>query len=129
MPVTVRATDILFNNGTTQNSAGITSAVTSAVAGNGISVSGATGAVTFSAAAPGYNTVGSYIFAFLENSIGPIGGNTYAAGQSSDQVSALDLDAGDYFTQRRGTPSGTWRWMGGNGVGGGNHISIAVRVS
>lgn len=55
--------NVLTSNGTTWSSVAPVApsgVVTSAVAGNGVSVSSATGAVTFSAAAPGYNTVGSY---------------------------------------------------------------------
>jgi hypothetical protein len=37
--------------------------VTSAVAGNGVAVSGATGSVTFSAACPSFNSIGSYAYA------------------------------------------------------------------
>ena len=36
--------------------------VTSAVAGNGVAVSASTGAVTFSASCPSFNSVGSYVF-------------------------------------------------------------------
>ena len=60
MTITVGGTSITFNDSTTQSTAGITSAVTSAVAGNGVAVSASTGAVTFSVSAPSNLSVGSY---------------------------------------------------------------------
>mgnify|MGYP007070632858 CR=1 FL=1 len=63
MAITVGGTSITFSDATTQTSAGITSAVTSAVGGNGISVSAATGAVTFTLGATAQNAVGSVVWA------------------------------------------------------------------
>jgi len=51
--------NVLTSNGTTWTS-GTAGGVTSAVAGNGIAVSGSTGAVTFSLGAPTRNSIGSY---------------------------------------------------------------------
>lgn len=111
MPITVGTTSITFNDSTTQSTA-FTGAVTSAVAGNGISVSGPTGAVTFSVAAPGYNTVGSY--AAIEKSYNPIPGDTFTGG-----------------TIHPGGPSpaGTWRAMGRTAQDYNNNMVLAVRVS
>lgn len=132
MPITVSGTAITFNDSTTQSTAGITTAVTSAVAGNGIGVSGSTGAVTFSAACPGFNTVGSYCFATIN--AGPRGtpaaGGTYAAGN----VQAFTYGNGTTQSAEQNNLSGTWRWMAaGNLPGcGGTYASLqgnACRVS
>jgi hypothetical protein len=53
--------NVLVSNGTTWSSG--TGGVSSAVAGNGISVSGATGAVTFTLGATAQNAVGSVVWA------------------------------------------------------------------
>lgn len=70
--------------------------VTSAVAGNGVAVSAATGAVTFSLSAPTFNTVGSYAAGSSGN--GPV---FFVVGTS-------------YSAAATGIPSasGTWRCMG-----------------
>lgn len=90
--------------------------VTSAVAGNGIAVSAATGAVTFSAAAPTFNSIGSYVFGTLGTSAATAG-TTYSAGGSNGQVrtAAIFYDcSGVMQINAQNTLSGTWRAMGGN---------------
>ena len=120
--------NLLTSNGTTWTSAAPPAGgVTSAVAGNGIAVSGATGAVTISAAAPSYNSVGSYVFGARRGTGTLTAGTSYAAGGSNDQISSYVL----------GTPtitnnlSGTWRNMGGTASFpcGADMISVFVRVS
>lgn len=103
----------------------VSGGVTSAVAGNGIAVSAATGAVTFSAAAPTQNTIGSYAFV----SGGSVFGTNYAAGTivlasiGSQYVSCIAVTV----LVPGGTAnslSGTWKWMSmSSGYG------IAVRVA
>lgn len=101
--------------------------VTSAVAGNGISVSGATGAVTFSLAAPSYNTVGSYITGYCapNGSSAITSGSTYSAGTGTFQVQAYEIWQG----QTTNNLSGTWRWMGATGLTGSQAVGIYLRVS
>lgn len=94
--------------------------VTSAVAGNGIAVSGATGAVTFSVAAPTAGSVGSYVSAY---STPTGGGNTsvtynsnYTAGSSQYQIQTastcyITCPAG-LTTVTTNNLSGTWKWLG-----------------
>jgi len=111
MPITVGTTSITFNDSTTQSTA-FTGAVTSAVAGNGISVSGSTGAVTFSVAAPGINTVGSY--AGIDKPYPPNAGDTFTGGTIHPNGPA---------------PAGTWRNMGRTSQDFNNNMLLAVRVS
>ena len=111
--------NVLTSNGTTWTSAAIpSSGVTSAVAGNGVAVSGATGAVTFSAACPTFNTVGSYVGgAFFHDSSGgsstSVSGSNYSAGSGNGQItSAAVRIQGDYTIERSNNLSGTWKYMG-----------------
>lgn len=89
MPVTVRATDILFNNGTTQS--------TAAAAVDTTNVLNATA---------GASTGGVGTYAFLATSYAGITtpGNS-VAGSNLRYV-------GTYPSANSGTPSGTWRVMG-----------------
>lgn len=109
--------NLLTSNGTTWTSAAPPSGgVTSAVAGNGVAVSAATGAVTFSAAAPTFNSIGSYVFGTLGTSAATAG-TTYSAGGSNGQVrtAAIFYDcSGVMQINAQNTLSGTWRAMGGN---------------
>ena len=112
--------NVLTSNGTTWTSAAIpSSGVTSAVAGNGISVSGATGAVTFAAACPTYNTVGSYVGGcfFHDGSGGSstsVSGSNYSAGGGNGQItsSAVRIQEGNITVERSNNLSGTWKYMG-----------------
>ena len=87
--------NVLTSNGTTWQSTAA-GGVTSAVAGNGVAVSAATGAVTFSLSAPTFNSVGSY--AAGSSGAGPV---FFVVGTS-------------YSAAASGIPgaSGTWRCMG-----------------
>ena len=120
--------NLLTSNGTTWTSAAPPAGgVTSAVAGNGIAVSGATGAVTISAAAPSYNSVGSYVFGARRNTGTITAGTSYAAGGSNDQISSY-VGGASALTNNL---SGTWRNMGGTSSFpcGVDMISVFVRVS
>lgn len=89
--------NVLTSNGTTwASTAPAAGGVTSAVAGNGVAVSAATGAVTFSLSAPTFDTVGSY--AVGSSGAGPV---AFAVGTSYSAVAT-------------GIPgaSGTWRCVG-----------------
>jgi hypothetical protein len=132
--------NILTSNGSTWvSSAPAGGGVTSAVAGNGISVSGATGAVTFAVACPTFNTVGSYCGAASTNitGFGFSSGSNYSAGGGNTQ-----MRSGALFLQSDGTTgcanvnnlSGTWKWMAGSfGTGSGFGdtwgFGVACRVS
>jgi len=114
MAITVGGTSITFSDATTQTTAGLTTAVTSAVAGNGITVSGATGAVTISqdfyTGTSSTNTsfpVGSYIFIYAN---GGLSGN-----RNSTVVVKYDSTFPGLYTISGGgtTISGTWRQRGG----------------
>ena len=127
--------NVLISNGTTWTSAALTAVVTSAVAGNGIAVSGATGAVTFAAACPTQNTVGSYCFSALnvnwQQSI--TFGSNYSAGTGVIQIQAAVFWP-DYKTEVSNALSGTWKWMAASsyqdaGLDGMKAFGIACRVS
>lgn len=93
--------------------------VTSAVAGNGIAVSAATGAVTFSVAVPTYGSIGSYIMAQVNTAGTPAytvtAGSNYAAGTGRGQVTSTTLMVSGQYANSGSTNnlSGTWRWFGG----------------
>jgi hypothetical protein len=132
--------NVLTSNGTTWTSAAIpSSGVTSAVAGNGIAVSGATGAVTFSVACPTFNSVGSYVFAYIfadDNGTRTVtSGTNYSAGNGNLQMqSSTYFSSSDTYSSTNNL-SGTWKWMGATtqlNVGGGGSqygVAIACRVS
>ena len=118
--------NLLTSNGTSWvSSSPPASGVTSAVAGNGVSVSAATGAVTFAAAAPTWNSVGSY--AWLACSTGTFtAGSNYAAGGGAGQVQAWYFDSTpQQFTSN--ILSGTWKWMAPTVSS--NMFGMGVRVS
>ena len=71
--------------------------VTSAVAGNGVAVSAATGAVTFSAACPTFNTVGSYVLGY-SNGASQVAGTNYSAGSGANQVQSACTDGASVYT-------------------------------
>ena len=110
--------NVLTSNGTTWTSTALPSGggVTSAVAGNGVAVSASTGAVTFSASCPSFNSVGSYVF--IQG--GTLGltttfnsGSNYAAGGGTGQLatSMLFWDGSAMQYVGLNTISGTWKWM------------------
>jgi hypothetical protein len=133
--------NVLTSNGSTWISSALPAGgVTSAVAGNGVAVSSATGAVTFSAACPTFNTVGSYVFGggnHATSGFNFTAGSNYSAGNGNGQAQAyVTITDGLYgFYQ---TPSnilsGTWKWMGAtnttfSGYGGTSMGGLMCRVS
>lgn len=92
-----------------------TGGVTSAVAGNGIAVSAATGAVTFSAACPTFNTVGSYVIGAISNNTASVSGTNYSAGSTGATVQSANLwiNCGAMTYSNFNILSGTWKSMGG----------------
>lgn len=124
--------NVLTSNGTTWTSAAPPSGgVTSAVAGNGVAVSAATGAVTFSAACPTFNTVGSYVYGTLGTSAATAGTN-YSAGASNGQVKSASIFidcSGTTTITNSNNLSGTWKAMGGNVSSPFGATSLFCRVS
>lgn len=102
--------------------------VTSAVAGNGIAVSGATGAVTFSVACPSVDTVGSYAFAAL---LGGNGSNTPGSTRAGNLrfASVLQANCLTYVDYTSTTLSGTWRCMGYVNSQAGPSATVWCRIS
>ena len=110
--------NLLTSNGTSWTSAAPpSSGVTSAVAGNGITVSGATGAVTISQDV--------YTGSSSSNTSFPIGTVVYlvaaaAIAPSRNQSITIYLQATNYYsansTGNSGTLAGTWRQRGGLNV-------------
>ena len=87
---------ITFSDSTTQTTAfGSASAVTSAIGGNGITVSSATGAVTSNIACPAFNTVGSY-------AVGNVNGYNSVAANTIYSAAGAGISGG----------AGNWRCMG-----------------
>ena len=118
--------NVLVSDGTTWTSG--SAGVTSAVAGNGIAVSSATGAVTISAAALSYGSVGSYIFGVRYQTGTLTAGTSYSAGGGADQIRSGTLGVSGTTNNL----SGTWRNMGGTVTypcGSADIFSIFVRVS
>jgi len=135
MSTSMGSTGVTFPDSTTQTTAFTGGGVTSAVAGNGVAVSGATGAVTFSVSAPSANSVGSYCFASIQayQANWTFGGN-YSVGTTSQQIQLWANADGTTGGTVTGSISGTWKWMGlgTNSSGGGQASSafgIAVRVA
>jgi len=122
MAVTVSGTGITFNDATTQTTA-FTGAggVTSAVAGNGVAVSGATGAVTFSASCPTAYSVGSYTTGGLTSSgVSPsaVNNSNYSNAKQywiqdtyQGVTDSLVLTVGGGIGNAPVALSGTWKWM------------------
>ena len=116
---------------------GVGGGVTSAVAGNGIAVSGATGAVTFSLGAAGANTVGTYILTNISINYGQslAYGESCSVGTGNKQVRNDNIfDSSGDFSQGAIGVSGTWRFLGRSaslpaGTGAGSIMSIAVRIA
>ncbi len=133
--------NILTSNGSTWvSSAPAGGGVTSAVAGNGISVSGATGAVTFAVACPTFNTVGSYAGAGSTSVTGFnfTSGSNYSVGSGNGQMrsgaSASDGSGAGFYSVTSNNLSGTWKWMSASyttpsGTGDTSIVGVACRVS
>ena len=98
--------------------------VTSAVAGNGVAVSASTGAVTFSASCPTAGSVGSYCFAYINTyqNNWTFGGN-YAAGTGSQQIQLWINTDNTTGGTTTGSISGTWKWMSSGSNGSGSGVS------
>lgn len=118
----------------------VSGGVTSAVAGNGIAVSGATGAVTFSAACPSFNSVGSYAFVLcnvnLNSGFTMTSGSNYGTGTSGSNLVTGSLQRNACGNLEEGTASnnlsGTWKWMAANNSQSVTNIRVygmACRVS
>ena len=128
MTITVGGSNITFPDSTTQTTAYTGGGVTSAVAGNGVAVSGATGAVTFSASCPTFNTVGSYVWGIVGNygtAFNVTSGSNYSAGNSGQGVQSYS-DVNGTFTNNL---SGTWKYMTGTESGGSAYNGLFCRVS
>jgi hypothetical protein len=123
MPTTVRAGDILFNNGTTQSTAA-TGSVSSVATGNGLQGGTITTTGTLSVACPGFNTVGSYCGLYIGSSVAT--NTNYAAG--TVQSGAVIGTPPDTTLQQQSNISGTWRWMSA-GNGGAPSFGLGCRVS
>jgi hypothetical protein len=124
--------NVLVSNGTTWASG--SAGVTSAVAGTGIAVSSATGAVTISTAAPSFDAIGSYVSGAIKctenNTVTFSSGGSLTAGSGNGQVGSAHSSG--TFTNNL---TGTWRWMGAPGsisAGGGDTAfaySLLVKIS
>ena len=117
MPSSLNGTGITFSNGSTQSVAGLTVAVTSLAAGNGIAVSGSTGAVTVSINTPSANTVGSYALAiYYRDGSGGVTlsfGSNYAGGNGYNSFIAGIINDGGGMSFGSTSLSGSWRYMSG----------------
>jgi hypothetical protein len=118
MPITVSGTEITFNDATTQTTAftGGGGTVTSVATGNGLQGGTITTSGTLSIAAPGYNTVGSYVCAGITCSgTSPITNTNYSAGGGvlQMQAGAIGGENSEAMSIARNSNnlSGTWRWM------------------
>ena len=126
--------NVLTSNGTTWTSTAPSGGgVTSAVAGNGVAVSAATGAVTFSASAPAFNTVGSYCNIGTDapgTSTHTItSGSNYSAGIGASQIYSHSISNTNDIALNN--LSGTWKFMGATATCGYSQstYAIAVRVA
>jgi len=125
--------NVLVSNGSTWASG--SAGVTSAVAGNGIAVSSATGAVTFSTTAPTFNSVGSYVLGFINITSFPqsySAGDTMTAGTGNLQVlnTGVSSSGCGNVVSAVNTLTGTWRVLhSGSTVQAGSIQTLLVRVS
>jgi len=119
MAITVSGTTITFNDSTTQTTAwtGSAGGVTSLVAGNGITVSSSTGAVTVSqniyTGTSSANTsfpVGTYLCALKGGSVVNITQTTTVYGQSTNDY--YTTAANSPFSTNIGPLAGTWNCRG-----------------
>jgi len=118
--------NVLVSNGSTWSSG--SAGVTSAVAGNGIAVSSATGAVTISSTALSFNTVGSYAIGRIPSNVGALSpGSTFAGSALQVTNSIFDGCTGLMTANTQSFPcSGTYAFVGF--LVGSNNL-LAVRVS
>ena len=119
MPITVGGTTITFNDATVQSTAFTGGGgVTSAVAGNGVAVSGATGAVTFSLGVPTSSSVGTYTIAFptqantttVDTTIGTtIAGSGLLVNAGNFGTVNVTVESQNFVGLSTASLSGTWR--------------------
>lgn len=106
--------------------------VTSVATGNGLSGGTITTSGTLTVACPGFNTVGSYVFAIggsvNDNSNSMSSGSNYSAGSGINQVGTAVLSYSDTDRQSSRNLSGTWKWMSA-GYGPSASMGVACRVS
>ena len=115
MAVTVRGTDILFNDGTTQTTAAgavSTTAVLNATAG---ATAGAVGSYMFATPATSGTSI-SFGTTYAGSSLRPTGG-LYGTASGPAFTGTLPIGSAQ---------SGTWRCMGVTGTGGGGPYSQTV---
>jgi len=122
------AGQILTSNGAgalpTFQTPGAAGGVTSLTAGNSMSVSASTGAVTVSYVG-NFNAVGSYVFGKINNGNASSGSN-YSAGYGGQQISSFATNEAVSYTSNN--LSGTWKWMGAD-TGGDEVGAVCCRVS
>jgi len=151
MPVSINNTQVVFNDATTQTTAGVTSVgagtgisssggltptiantgVTSIVAGTGISISGGTGAVTITNSQPGaVSSVNGQTGAVVDTSVDSIGSyiTTFSAVTLSGSGTNYTVGATLAGSSLRYNPTntlstGTWQMTTGSTVGG--NVSVA----
>jgi len=114
--------------GVTITGTGGSGTVTSVATGNGLSGGTITSTGTLAIACPGFNTVGSYIWALMNVNGTQTAGQNYAAGSGNLQTELSSQINGDQ-TGVNGSISGTWKWMARGASGGLQNIGIACRVS
>ncbi|NBP66674.1 MAG: hypothetical protein EBU66_18760 [Bacteroidetes bacterium] len=120
--IIIHASQELINN--TSSASGT---VTSVATGNGLQGGTITTSGTLSIACPGINTVGSYIYAQLQDVFtGMNAGSNYSAGTGRQQIAAWGTDNCGGFNSSYSI-SGTWKLMAGNYLSGGR--ALACRVS
>lgn len=108
MASSLNGTGVTFSNGSTQSVAwpGNTGTVTSVATGNGLQGGTITSSGTLSIAAPGFNTVGSYVTGYVYVIAGLSSAASVAAGSGTGQVQSYT------GSTLQNNLSGTWRWMG-----------------
>lgn len=101
--------NVLMSNGTTwQSTAPSTNGtVTSIATGNGLSGGTITTTGTLTIAAPSHNSVGTYVWGYL-NATSASNGSNYSAGSSTNQVQLSNTSG----SQVSNILSGTWRYLG-----------------
>ena len=100
--------------------------VTSLTAGNSMTVSASTGAVTVSYSGS-FNAVGSYTLATLQNA-GANAGSNYSAGSGTNQLSSVALSRDLTSIAIVNNLSGTWQWMGAS-ISSADYYTVCCRVA
>ena len=122
MPVTVRGTDILFNDGSTQNTAAITANTTNVLNATAAASVGAVGTYAFLANATAFAGVYAPGSTVAGSSLRYAGGNSQSNGTAgTNSISGT-------------APAGTWRCMGNvtfwnDYSGSGRFGSVFLRIS